>query len=123
MKRKLTFLKEKDNRWYLQLPEWEGDKKDLEMVAGADDMCNILSQGENEVTVWIGDRPLTESEELILEGKCSDVAWELDGQDSPTSGAFYRVTKLKGVEYNFTIWLCDVTKFIFGKFPERLYIR
>jgi len=34
--RKLKFYKEADERWYVELPEWEGSKADLEMVAGAD---------------------------------------------------------------------------------------
>jgi hypothetical protein len=28
----LNFVKEEDNRWYIDLPNWEGDKADLEMV-------------------------------------------------------------------------------------------
>ena len=43
MTRKFKFYKEEDNRWFVDLPEWEGDKEDLEMVMGADILLEILS--------------------------------------------------------------------------------
>jgi hypothetical protein len=36
------FEKEKDNRWYIILPEWTGEKEELEMVCGADSMLDIF---------------------------------------------------------------------------------
>ena len=38
----LKFKKEEDNKWYIDLTEWTGDKADLEMVAGADILLDIL---------------------------------------------------------------------------------
>jgi hypothetical protein len=26
-----------------------------------------------------------------------------------------------GVDYELTMWLCDVTKFVFGEFPKNIY--
>lgn len=37
----LKFEKDTSNRWYLILPEWKGDKSDLEMVCGADAMLDV----------------------------------------------------------------------------------
>jgi len=28
----------------------------------------------------------------------------------------------KGIEYDPELWLCDVTKFVFGNFPKNIYI-
>ena len=44
--RNYKFYKEETGRWYVDLPEWEGEKAELEMVLGADTFLEILSQGE-----------------------------------------------------------------------------
>lgn len=43
MFRKLTFVKEDDHRWFVVLPEWGGDKDELEMILGADTMLDVLA--------------------------------------------------------------------------------
>jgi hypothetical protein len=37
--------------WFVDLPEWEGEVWELQMVSGADVFCDILAQGEDEVYV------------------------------------------------------------------------
>ena len=49
----LKFYKENDNRWFVNLPEWKGNKDDLEMVMGADTMLDYISDGENEVFLYL----------------------------------------------------------------------
>jgi len=52
------FEKESDNKWYVVLPEWEGEHWELEMVMGADTMLDILAQGESEVYASLSLEPI-----------------------------------------------------------------
>ena len=38
----LAFVKEETERWYIDLPEWEGAHANLQMVAGADLLLDHL---------------------------------------------------------------------------------
>ena len=37
------FERWEDGRWFVILPEWDGDQDDLEMVEGADKMLDSLT--------------------------------------------------------------------------------
>ena len=100
------FVKEY-NKWYVVLPEWEGPKADLEMVLGADTMLDIIAQGEHEVTVVISTKPFDGSN------------FTLTYLREESEGGWYH---LKGQFHEFELWLCKVTKFVFGDMPEKLYI-
>ena len=109
----LTFYKEETNRWYVYLPEWEGSKADLEMVCGADTMLDELSNNGNEIKLDI-----YEDETWLFEDQIDLVLTKTNELDNLLGGgAMYKSNK---ADYN--IWLCDVTKFVFKKFPRRLYI-
>ena len=43
MIRRFKFYKEDTGKWFVELPEWEGERDDLEMVMGADILLEILS--------------------------------------------------------------------------------
>lgn len=101
------FEKESNGKWYVVLPEWEGDKEELEMVCGADTFLDILSQGESEVSL---DISLT---------KPSEFMYELIFKEESGGGGWY---ELKSDMFNFDIWLCHVTKFVFGYLPVKIYI-
>ena len=109
--RKLTFNKEIENRWYVDLPEWEGSKADLEMVSGADSMLEILAQGDDSVTLYM-DTEYHDGFEILHFNK---LAVELG------NGAYYTMEKYQGIEFDLEMWLCDVTKFLFDEFPPKLY--
>jgi hypothetical protein len=49
-----TFNKYQE-RWYVDLPEWDGPQDDLEMVMGADTLLDIISQGSDSVRIQISD--------------------------------------------------------------------
>jgi hypothetical protein len=36
-------------------------------------------------------------------------------------GAYYHMESYMGLEFNLDVWLCDVTKFVFGEFPKIIY--
>ena len=101
------FYKETDLRWYVDLPEWEGSKDDLEMVSGADTMLDILSQGELEINVTFSEKPFDNYKFLLtFNGKFE-------------GGANYH---LQNELFDFNVWLCYVTKFVFGYLPKKIYI-
>ena len=116
MIRRLKFNKEIDG-WYVHLPEWEGSHADLQMVCGADTWLDILCQGEWYVWLMISDEPFTGANELRLTGV------GMLGDEFVDSGATYTLTNYMGIPYQLDMWLCDVTLFVFGKFPETIYYK
>lgn len=121
------FYREEGRRWYIDLPEYieaGGFKGSLAMVAGADTFLDILLE----------DDP---SNEVILQ-------LELDKQNNPEfnilskddrgkirkfvlgvtfGGADYTLIEYKGETINHKMWLCDVTKYVFGYFPDEIYFK
>lgn len=108
--RSLVFEKDEIGDWYVVLPEWEGDKADLQMVCGADLFLDIMAQGEDRVTSTVSDLPFHEMRFTIQKK-----------QDTPEiGGALYTLTST--YEQNMEMWLCDVTRFIFnGEMPETIF--
>ena len=41
----LTFEKWEDGRWFVVLPDYDGDQEDLEMVDGADKKLRVMGTG------------------------------------------------------------------------------
>ena len=115
----LTFYKEENGNWYVSLPEWDGEIEDLQMVGGADTMCDILAQGEETLNVRVlYDNPNTLSGQpkVVLNKKIG-----IDYINGSISGCFY--TPTFGITMSLdTVWLCDVTKFVFGYFPDEILI-
>jgi hypothetical protein len=110
-----SFIRE-NGRWYIDLPEYlaqGGSKSDLEMVAGADDVLDIMADGENKVTLMISTEPFENAELLELVELC----------DQNIGGGYYIMPVLEGSFMNKRMWLCDVTLFVFGDIPDRIYIR
>ena len=101
---KYRFYKTEENRWYIDIPDWKGSIADLEMVAGADTMLDELSVHGDEITL-----------ELSTEDKGIDYSI-LEFQKMTPGGADYTWGNKK-------VWLCDVTVFVFGGFPGRIYFR
>ncbi|AFF28053.1 gp55 [Sphingomonas phage PAU] len=115
MDKLITFERDTDNRWYAVLPEWEGEREELEMVQGADIMLDILSMNFNDNHDRI---QLVLSTELPT-GKYDRFLTLNSIPDNSSCGMNYMCI---GVELKFPVWLCDVTTFVFGKFPETIYV-
>ena len=103
--------------WFIDLPNWEGEKYDLQMVAGADTFLDLLSQGEDDVYVTLSTKPFENCEVLMFEHYGRLEAWELG------EGAWYVLSTYKGQHYDLKMWLCDVTKFVFGELPDKIYFK
>lgn len=105
---KFTFNKEPHGTWYIYLPDYPGPKGNLAMVAGADDMLDYLAKGKKQVIVEMSEKP--------FEGA---LALEQTKLGEPGGGAYYKPVN-HAIQ---SVWLCDVTLFALGKFPEQIYFR
>jgi hypothetical protein len=105
MKRKFRFYKEEDNRWYVDLPEWEGEKEELEMVLGADMLLDIISGNSDYAFLTLSTELFEGCKTLEHDKSQKDLGWyNNDAWHGPS-----------------TIWLCHVTQFVFGEYPDKIY--
>ena len=109
----LQFNHEEDRFWYVDFPNWPFDHGNLMMVAGADDLCNYMSDDDKVARVKVIPANKREEHEGYAE--------LIQKEHSLTGGSTYEVTKLPGFERN--IWLCPVTLFVLGKYPKYMYIK
>ncbi len=105
----MKFQLEDDNKWYVVAPQWEGDKEELEMVLGADTLCDILAQGSREVNVTITTEEQT-SYRAVLE------------RMSSLDGGYWYLARIPSTNQVIELWLCHVTEYLLGSFPKKLYL-
>lgn len=114
--KKFKFYRDEMNRWYIDLPEWTGSIDDLQMVFGADTMLDIIAQGDESVTLNLSIEPFDGANVLT---------WIADGipGDPNIGGGMYKLQEYNGIVFDLDMWLCDVTKFVFGNMPKLIYFR
>ena len=110
----VSFTKEANDKWYVDFPNWPLSHDNLEMVAGADDLLDILNDDTDHVRVEV---KLKQAEGIQLTKVHSAL----------TKGAFYTVDGVRGWENPNTIrrkqlWLCPVTLTVLGHYPKHLTI-
>ncbi len=110
--REFRFYKEEVGRWYVDLPEWTGPKASLEMVDGADSMLEYMAEGEAEVRAILSLKKVQCAYQLQLIRETPEIG----------EGAQYLLEEYLGITINLKVWLCDVTKFVFGSFPKDIWI-
>lgn len=116
----LTFVRDDDDRWFIDMP-WDGNRDNLEMVAGADDLLTYLdTEMKYRVTIHVipSDVPLSVESHPDIEGHTEMV--RLD--KSLFGGAHYDATVWPGFRMT-KIWVCPVTLCVLGKYPEYLYVK
>jgi hypothetical protein len=106
--RTFTFVKD-HGKWYIDLPEYDGSRDDLRMVAGADTWLDMLSGNSHRVNLRISlEQPLANHLDRMF-------------QIPVIGGAYYKAKRYNGVTANHMMWLCPVTLFVFGKYPASIY--
>ena len=111
---KISFTKESNGRWYVDFPSWPLSHDNLEMVAGADDMLDLLNDGSNHIHLLISEIPMNNCVELTKV------------YSALTKGAFYTAKGIEGwgnpnaIRYK-QLWLCPVTLTIIGHYPNKIY--
>lgn len=112
----MKFEKDPDGRWYAVIPSWTGDRAELEMVLGADILCEKLAKGKDEVNVLL----TFDDEEL----KNPDAILKLEQiMPHPGSGADYYVESIVGETVDLDLWLCEVLYWLVKKYPKTIYIK
>ena len=101
----MSFEKEDWGGWFAVIPSWPGPKGALAMVDGADTFLDLLSRGENQVTLDLSIEPQEGWSELKYESK------HIFGD-----GAYY-----VDLEHDHLMWLCGVTEFVFGHMPDQIW--
>ena len=114
----LMFYKDYKGDWFVDLPSWKGDKEELQMVSGADTLLDIISNNnfnsENFLKINI-----FQNEKHFKNSNKEFYALIRDNKETE-SGSYYKVKHSSNL-IKFDIWLCNVTKFVFGYFPDVLY--
>jgi hypothetical protein len=83
------------------------------MVAGADDLCEFLSDDGLETRLNVIPSKKQETHDGYAELRRLD--------HSVTGGAHYEVKGIDGFTRN--IWICPVTLFVLGNYPAYIYIK
>ena len=109
----LTFVREADGKWYIDM-DWHGDHKNLEMIAGSDDLLSFLDKGK-QGKVRIKVIPSEKLRELTGYAELKQTWWNL------LNGSTYQVYGIEGFEKE--IYLCPVTLCVLGSYPTYLYIK
>jgi hypothetical protein len=102
--------------WYIDLPEYleqGGSIGDLQMVDGADKMLDLMAENKSTVTLFISKEQFEGADILTLTEKC----------DPYIGGGYYIMKEYEGQEINRTMWLCQVTEFVFGDIPQQIFVK
>ena len=105
---RLTFEKWEDGRWFVVLPEYDGDQEDLEMVDGADDLLDFVTTDGLYVNIKVDDE---EHPGWII----------LSLVDHDELGGTYKVSGIEGFDQD--IWLCNVVHVVLGEHPETIFFK
>lgn len=110
----LTFVQDPDERWYIDIP-WDGNRANLEMVAGADSLLSHLDEnGEHRVTLNVVQSEISRQLEGYTELR------QLD--KSILGGSHYDSTSFNNPDIS-KIWICPVTLCVLGCYPKYIYIK
>ncbi len=109
----LGFYKE-DGGWYADIALWPGPQSACAMVAGADTMLDILSEGSDKVRL---DLAFNREDLPVLTGIVGLLNFVRP--DEWGDGGDY-IMELPDHE-SFELWLCGVTEFVFGEMPPVIH--
>lgn len=110
MEKEISFVK-LAGRWFAHFPDYPKLPDDLEMVMGADTMCEMIDVNNTGfITIHVSDEPF---EDLITTREYVLNFIETTGDE----GAYYKLRN-----FNLDVWLCNVTKYALGYFPQNIYI-
>lgn len=106
----LTFVQDPDGRWYIDIP-WDGNRSNLEMVAGSDKLLSHIAKGDNKVTLQVLLDHLNDYNDYIILDRF---------EHSLAGGASYTVSN---AEFKEPIWICPVTLCVLGRYPKKIYFK
>lgn len=104
------------SEWFIDLPSFlaqGGTKADLQMVAGADAMLDIMAGDAPGITLQLDTLPFAGADELVLTERCDPVL----------GGGYYHLKLFEEKEVAQDMWLCEVTRFVFNDIPPRIFVK
>lgn len=107
--KELKFVK-LSNKWFVDIP-YDGNINDLQMVDGADTFLDCYNSRNGIVEIGIfeqNDKPRVSHKTAFLKKISTD-----------EFGATYSVDSEK---YRGNIWLCEITKLVFGEYPDEILV-
>lgn len=110
-----TFTKE-NGAWHIDCPRFLqqiGNEADFTLLQGAKRILDFIAKGATKMTITMDTQPLEKAGILQL----------VELGDASKGGGYYQVLNNEGKLLKRKLWLCDVTLFVFGDIPERIYIR
>jgi len=124
----LSFVKE-DGIWYADLPEFLelglGTRGNLMMVDGADTFLDLLSGNGNQITLNLSKEQFkgyNSRIKKIRRGLNAELLQEI-GHAPVEYGAYYQVMEYNNMPLHHQLWLCPVTEYVFGDYPEEIYFK
>lgn len=117
-----SFYKE-EGLWYIDLPEFLeqglGTRANLLMVDGADTFLDELSNNGDNVRVQIDTLPYDGMQHHLEKTRMGlDKEYlAMKGHAPVEYGAYYQDGASGHV-----LWLCPVTEYVFGRYPENIYL-
>ncbi len=114
MQRTFSFYKTSDHEWFVTLPEWKGDKAELQMVEGADAMLDMIANNGTDCNLELNDEEFIDADLLTLTHA---------RKQNRGGGGDYLLEIYNGNTVNQKLWLCAVTEFVFGNLPQKIWFR
>jgi len=114
LKRTFKFHKNDKGEWWLTLPEWKGDPENLQMIEGADQWLDLISNHTDKVEIEMSDEPFTNAETLTL---------LRIREENLGGGGIYYLETYRGEKQDLKLWLCEVTSFVFDYIPQKLFFK
>lgn len=118
----LSFVKE-DNKWYADIKGWPQKYHDNAMMVGnASKALDYLAKGSLRIDVKLYPCSMNPKENKDIITKIKGATLVLTKESSGLmTGGFYEADPLpKEIG---EIWICPVTLFVLGKYPERIYVK
>ncbi len=116
----ISFTKEDDGLWYVDYPNWPFDHHNLLMVDGTDKLCELLSYDGKHTKVSV----IPSKEDKDIQSYDINERFQLRRTEwGLTEGATYQVNLNQFKRFGAFIWLCPVTLFVLGEYPEYMYIK
>lgn len=104
-------FKKNSGLWYSDIKNWpKAFEANQLMVCGADKLLEHLSQGHAYITLNIQTSAPHDAGYFCLEKI-----------DEDSMGGTYRLCDYP--EFDRTVWLCNVTKFVMGEHPDKIWFK
>ena len=126
---KLTFDRDDFKIWYYRFKHWGFDQGNLMMVNGADTLCEELAGTKDSLTVEIyaSRKRLNLPQYKYVEYQGEDMSKYKTFRDKYFYGRHYTATRSNpwgDIHENLNkFWICPVTLFVLGRYPNYIYIR